>query len=246
MMKLAKLNDGPEIFYTVQGEGKNLGMPSIFVRTSYCNLHCIWCDTDYTWNWTGTPFHHRNSPKYQQSEYMVELSTKEVKLAILAHNCRNVVLTGGEPMIQQKELIELMKSLRVIDPSYWFEIETNGTLLPKPEFDQYINQYNVSPKLSNSGDAQKFRIRTKVLAFLAQNPKSVFKFVVQSETDLAEILAIKNQFSISPHKIYLMPEGTSPEMLQDKQQWVVEICKEYGFNYTDRIHIHIYGAKRGV
>lgn len=250
-MKLAKLNGKAEIFYSIQGEGKNIGRPSIFVRTSLCNLHCTWCDTDYTWNWKGTPFHHQNEnqpgyQKFDKAEYIEQLSVQEVADHIKQLGCKNIVLTGGEPLLQQTELTELISHLRKADKAYWFEIETNGTITPADKLDLAVNQYNVSPKLANSGNPQKIREKQDAYDFFARNPKAVFKFVISNPTDLEEVLTLAENYKIDNNKIFLMPEGTSPENLREKQQWLVEQCKKHHFNYTDRLHIHIYGNKRGV
>lgn len=250
-MKLAKLNGKAEIFYTIQGEGKSIGHPSIFIRTSLCNLHCSWCDTDYTWNWIGTPFKHEKDSepgyeKYSKADYMVQLSIHEIAAELEPINCRNVVLTGGEPLLQQAELAELMLLLRKADTGYRFEIETNGTIIPTKAFDELVDQYNVSPKLANSNNPLKLREKADVYEFFSDNPKAVFKFVISNEEDLQEVLALISKYNIKPGHVYLMPEGTSPEKLRAKQQWLIEACKKYNFNYTDRLHIHIYGNKRGV
>jgi organic radical activating enzyme len=250
-MKIAKLHEGPEIFYTIQGEGKNLGMPSIFVRSSLCNLHCIWCDTDYTWNWEGTRFKHVKDAevgyaKFRMEEQIVEMEVEEIAAEVMKYPCKNLVLTGGEPMIQQEDWVALMEILRSKDESYFFEVETNGTKLPIPAFDQYINQYNVSPKLANSGNKRSLREKAEVYTYFAENPKAVFKFVQTKEEDLEETLGLIRQYNILANRVYLMPEGTSPEALKAKQLWLVEVCKQHGFNYTDRLHVHIYGPKRGV
>lgn len=250
-MKLARFNNGPEIFHTIQGEGKSIGKPSIFVRTSLCNLHCVWCDTDYTWNWEGTPFTHHfdqraGYKKYDKSEWIIDLPVENVVSQITRFKCQNVVLTGGEPLMHQKELIDLMSRLRSIDPNYWFEIETNCTLAPTQAFDELINQYNVSPKLSNSGNAQKLREKSGVYRHFAQNDKAVFKYVIDEQGDLEEVLSLIEKYQIDPNSIYLMPQGTSPDQLTSKQQWLIEVCKRHNFNYSDRLHIHIYGEKRGV
>ena len=248
MLKIAKPDQQPEVFYSIQGEGKSLGQPSIFVRTSLCNLHCIWCDTDYTWNWKSTRFAHLKDaePGYQKfdiKDVVAEMPIEEVAALARQYPCKNVVLTGGEPMMQQEALLLLMEKL---GPDYWFEIETNGTIPPEPAFDERINQYNVSPKLANSNNPKKLREKPTAYRFFTQSPKATFKFVIAEQQDLKEVLELVDRYGIPSEKIYLMPEGTSTENLAGKQAWLVEICKAYGFHFTTRLHIFLYGNKRGV
>ena len=248
---LARLNGQPEVFFSIQGEGKSLGLPSVFVRTSLCNLHCIWCDTDYTWNWKKTRFPHVNDtqPGYQKFDkkaWTAELSIAEVAELVLAQPCKNIILTGGEPMLQQPALTALMRTLRAQASDYRFETETNGTLLPSLEFDAEIDQYNVSPKLGNSNNSQKLREKPAAYRFFAQSPKANFKFVLTEKADLAEVLDLVDRYQIPPQKIFLMPEATSAEVLQQKRLWVVDICKTHGFRYSDRLHVQIWGGKKGV
>ncbi len=248
-MKLARLEGKPEIFYTIQGEGKNLGKPSIFVRTSLCNLHCIWCDTDYTWNWKGTRFRHVNDStpgynKFDKSEWIEELPIAAILDQIKTFPCKNIVITGGEPLLQQKELSELCSKLK--DDGYWIEIETNGTLAPISAVAGNVDQFNVSPKLENSNNPRNLRLKPKVLDHFTKEEKSIFKFVIDSEKDLKEVLEIQKEYNIAVNRIYLMPQGTLPEALNSKRLWLVDICKAYGFNFTDRLHIQLWGNKKGV
>ncbi|MEM7107974.1 MAG: 7-carboxy-7-deazaguanine synthase QueE [Bacteroidota bacterium] len=248
-MHLASLDGKAEIFYTIQGEGKSLGKPSIFVRTSLCNLHCVWCDTDYTWNWKGTRFVHLNDddPEYQKfdkSEWIKDLSIDEIVKQIEQYPCKNIVVTGGEPLLQQKELFELCRVLK--RKGYWIEIETNGTLIPCTALDGLIDQYNVSPKLKNSNNPDKIRVKPRTLKWFAQNKKAILKFVLDSEEDLSEVLQLQTDFKIAAYTIYLMPQGTQPDCLNAKRFWLVEICKQHGFNFTDRLHVQLWGDKKGV
>ena len=110
-MKLARLPDGsPEIFHTLQGEGASLGKPSVFIRSSLCNLHCQWCDTDYTWNWEGTPWKHERDgdpgyAKFRKSEQIIQRTPAEVAACAERFPCRHLVLTGGEPLLQEQEFL---------------------------------------------------------------------------------------------------------------------------------------------
>lgn len=250
-LKLARLNGRPEVFYSIQGEGKSLGWPSIFVRTSLCNLHCVWCDTDYTWNWKGTRFPHRNDArpgyqKFDKKDWIAECTVDEVAAMVTDFPCHNVILTGGEPMIQQPVLTDLMAVLREKSALYRFEVETNGTLLPSEAFDAAIDQYNVSPKLENSGNGRKLRERPAAYRFFAASPKANFKFVVADPADLEEVLGLIDRFGIAPEKVWLMPEGSTRQTLARRRKWLVDICKDYGFRYTDRLHVQIWGSKKGV
>jgi organic radical activating enzyme len=251
MLKLAKLSGKPEVFYSIQGEGKSIGVPSVFVRTSLCNLHCIWCDTDYTWNWTGTRFQHIHDArpgyrKFDKKAWIETCNTDEVAALVSAYPCKNVILTGGEPMLQQPALTALMEILRSADPAYRFEVETNGTIVPTADFDRAIDQYNVSPKLENSNNPIKLREKPAAYRFFAASPKAAFKFVVASQPDLQEILALKDRYRIPSDQIWLMPEGSSRQILARKRPWMVEICKTHGFRYSDRLHVQIWGSKKGV
>ncbi len=250
-MKIAKLNGEGEIFYSVQGEGKNIGIPSIFIRCALCNLHCIWCDTDYTWNWEHTSFKHvkdkqKSYKKFNKGEAIIELSIQQILEKIQSFPSRHIVFTGGEPMIQQTSLTELAKELTSLDPNYFIEIETNGTIIPDRLFEPYIDQFNVSPKLAHSNNGQALREKANVLTFFASHPKSIFKFVLEKPSDLNELLELINRHKIPSHKIYLMPEGTDSAQIKSKSAWLLEVCKTYNFRFSDRLHIHIYGDVPGV
>jgi len=250
-LQLARLHGKPEIFYSIQGEGKSIGMPSIFVRTTRCNLHCFWCDTDYTWNWSGTRFAHQNDArpgyqKFDKKEWIIRCTIDEVADIVAAIPCRNVILTGGEPLLQQTALVDLMGNLRARTSGFRFETETNGTLLPSPAFDAAIDQYNVSPKLENSRNPRKLREKPGVYRFFAANPKANFKFVVAEKKDLTEVLELIERYEIPAEKVWLMPEGSSRQALVKRRQWLVEICKTQGFRYSDRLHVQIWGSKKGV
>lgn len=248
---MARLHGQPEVFYSIQGEGKSTGIPSIFVRTSLCNLHCIWCDTDYTWNWAGTRFPHVRDAepgyqKFSKKDWIATCEIAEIVQQVVTFGCKNVILTGGEPMLQPAALVALTQALRVLSPDFRFEVETNGTLSPTPDFDEAMNQYNVSPKLSNSGNPSRLRLKPAALEFFARSPKANFKFVITEQPDLEEVLQLLNTYAISPEKVWLMPEGTSAQALSEKRRWLVEICKTYGFRYSDRLHVQIWGSKKGV
>jgi organic radical activating enzyme len=216
-MKLAE-----PIFYSVQGEGRHIGRPSIFIRLAECNLRCSFCDTKYSWA-KGK-----------------EISIGKVIKEIEDYGCKNIVITGGEPLLQQKEISELIQRL---PDNYRFEIETNGTIWP--DLPASI-EYNVSPKMSNSDNFVGIREKPTVLNYFSSNNKAIFKFVVKEKSDLEEVLEYVTKYNIEKEHVYLMPEGITPEDLREKQKWLVEICKNYQFNLTPRMHIEIWGNVKGV
>jgi 7-carboxy-7-deazaguanine synthase len=244
-MKLARHGDGPEIFFSLQGEGKNLGAPSVFVRTSRCNLYCSWCDTPYTWNWSGTSFVHDGGTKFDVRDQTVELTVDEVASWVRRWSCRRVVLTGGEPLLQAQDCAALASVLRALD-RYAIEIETNGTLLPPPELDSVIDQYTVSAKLENSGVERTLRLRHDALAFFASSPKSVFKFVVAASADVAQVTDLVATHRIEPDRVYLMPQASSPARLGELAPSIAAACLANGYRYSDRLHIHLFGNRPGV
>jgi len=251
ILKLAKLNGEAEIFHTLQGEGVSMGVPVVFIRLSLCNLHCTWCDTDYTWNWQGTPWTHDNDEtpgyeKFNKSEYQMELSIEEAAEAILAYDCPRLVITGGEPLLQQEAVLALINHLKSQVPNFTFEIETNGTQEPSAECIDLVTQFNVSPKLKNSGNIEKLRITPSALKTLSATPHAWFKFVIKDVSDLHEVRELINTFQIPKSKVLLMPEGRTPEELMQKRLWLADICRDGGYRFSDRLHVQLWGAKRGV
>ena len=250
-MKLARLGDGAEIFHTIQGEGASAGVPAVFVRLSLCNLHCVWCDTDHTWNFSGTPWKHEKDvlpgyAKHRKEDVIIEMGVAEIAETVRAFGCRRVVLTGGEPLLQEDGLVELMDALRGDGGEWFFEIETNGTQMPADDFLRAVDQMNVSPKLANSGMAEGLRLKGEVLAGLAATGKAWFKFVVQGETDIAEILGIMGKSGIPPERVILMPEGRNVAEIDKVAPWLAERCRDLGFRFSDRLHVRLWGDRRGV
>lgn len=234
MLKISRKPDGhPEIFFSVQGEGANIGKPAVFLRLALCNLKCIWCDTKYTWDWTT----------YNPEEQLVEMSLESVEQEILRHNCKYLVVTGGEPMIQQKPLIPLLHYLE--SKGFFIEVETNGTIVPDPRLLNLVDHWSVSPKLRNSGNSQSLREVTECYRFFASITSSHFKYVIQSEDDLKEVQTLAKKYDLVPERIILMPEAKSREELLEKSKWLVEVCKAQGYMFSTRLHILLWGNERG-
>jgi 7-carboxy-7-deazaguanine synthase len=225
-----------EIFHSIQGEGLLTGIPSIFIRTSGCNLRCHWCDTPYaSWKPEG-----------------IEMSIEEILKKISEWNCNHIVLTGGEPMIAP-DLPELATALR--KQKKHITIETAGTVLPNgiP-----CDLASLSPKLSNSTPSperdpawakkhEASRLEPKVISEWISKYTFQLKFVVSSELDLAEIKDLLSRLPPVPlHQILLMPEGIDVKTLATRSPWLVEICKREGFRFCPRFQIELFGHTRGT
>ncbi len=225
----------PEIFASLQGEGPSAGRPSVFVRLSNCNLACTWCDTAYTWRFSGPDAFDRKSER-------VVLSEQETAARILAFNGNRLVVTGGEPMLQSPALARLLALL----PDMHVEIETNGTVAPPPALDRQVHQYNVSPKLAHSGNPASLALIPARLAAFAVDPRAFFKFVIASPADLAEVLALQAAHAIPAERLFVMPEGTDSATLRERSRWLAAVAMDHGFRFSDRLHIHLYGDTRGT
>lgn len=250
-MKLARLGDGPEIFHTLQGEGPSVGMPAVFVRLSRCNLHCHWCDTDHTWNFVGTPWAHEKDAipgytKHRREDVTIVLSAAEIAEIVLRYSCSRIILTGGEPLLQEAELLELIGILRRERADLIVEVETNGTRQPSAAFAAQVTQFNVSPKLANSKMSKNLRIVPAALAFFVASEKAFLKWVVSSAADLEEIFPLLHTHLIPASRVLLMPQGRTPAELTETAPIVAELCKQHGFRFCDRLHVRLWGDTRGV
>lgn len=236
---MIKINEifGP----TIQGEGKSINKKVTFIRTSLCNLFCIWCDTPYTWNWEGTRFEHPQ--KYSKLKEIHTMSVKDIFDKVESIGVKAVVLSGGEPMVQQKQLIPLLQKLKSKD--YWIEVETNGTITPLKEFSRLVDQFNCSPKLSNSKVDLKLREKPKALLALSLNPKTNFKFVVGNENDMNEIFVIVKKYYM--REVYLMPLGKTNIELAETRAMVRTLAQNSDlYRFTDRLHITLLGGGRAI
>ena len=225
----------PEIFASLQGEGPSAGRPSTFVRLSNCNLACTWCDTAYTWRFTGPD-------AFERKAEQVVLSEQDTAARILAFDGNRLVVTGGEPLLQAPALAKLLALL----PDMHVEIETNGTVVPPPALDPLVHQYNVSPKLAHSGNPAAKALIPERLAAFAADPRAWFKFVVATPGDVTEVLALAAAYAIPRERLFVMPEGTASATLRTRSRWLAEICAREGLRLSDRLHIHLYGDTRGT
>ena len=220
-----------EIFYSVQGEGSLVGVPSVFVRTSGCNLRCSWCDTPYTsWNPEGDDLS------------IDDILRRTSEYAAAGH----VVLTGGEPMIAPG-IVELSRRLR--DAGMHITIETAGTVFASVACDLM----SISPKLSNStpdgvfrNQHERLRLQPDVLRRLISEYDYQLKFVIAREADLAEAQEVIAAVQAPSAKVILMPEGTNTEILNERGLWIAELCKRHGYRFSPRLHVYLYGNQRGT
>lgn len=214
-----------ETFYSIQGEGATAGLPAIFVRLQGCTVGCAWCDTKYSWD----PAAGR------------EVALPALLDEVAAFPCRRVVITGGEPL-ESPLFAALAATLAV--RGYAVEVETSGTCAPAPESDPSL-QWNVSLKLSGSGVPEKTRVNPEAIrAFLTRG--AWWKFVVSEPGEIGEVLQLAERFALPRERVLLQPEGLRAEELAARTPWLVEACKAHGFRFSPRLHILIWGAKRGV
>ncbi len=232
----------PEIFASLQGEGPSAGHPCAFIRLSRCNLACVWCDTAYTWRFTGDNRSHRDGLDFDRKANQVTLSEEEAAARIAALGQSRLVITGGEPLLQAPALAGMIAAL----PQMHIEVETNGTVAPPPAFDALIHQYNVSPKLAHSGNPAALALPPERLAAWAADPRAWFKFVIAEPADLDEVLALQAAHAIPASRIFLMPEGRDSAALRERARWLAPICSEHEFSFSDRLHIHLHGDTRGT
>jgi len=228
-----------EVFYSIQGEGQTMGIPAVFLRLGGCNILCqseSWiCDTIEVW---------RKSKALPFEEVLGE----EYEKLLLNHKV-HLVITGGEPLIHQKMIVEFfnyfVKKHRVYPI---IEIETNATIEPSEDILGWVDYWNVSPKLSNAGEqnTKKVRINPKALnLFKNQLANSIFKFVIEKESDLNEVIE-----DYGPHilmdQVVLMPAGSSQEELLRTRLLVAELCRKNQLRYSERLHVVIWNQKTGV
>ncbi len=237
-----------EFFHSIQGEGPTTGYPSWFLRLTACNLDCPWCDTTEVWrkgvrmlfedipeHWlsTSTP------PRYSRDRYLEGLQRGD-----------HLIITGGEPMLQQDSIVSYLQYLTRYKTcniaNLYVEIETNGTILPDG-LTYLVNQWNCSPKLSNSAMPRDKRYKPGVLGFLNSFNNVIFKFVIEDETDLEEIrMDFIDPGLIDRDKVWLMPMASDRKELEERSLWLADLCKLHGFRFSNRLQIQIWNRVVGV
>lgn len=218
-----------EIFYSLQGEGRLAGVPTVFIRLAGCPLRCTWCDTKYAWD-----------PQAGQ-----EISIEQILEKISDYPTRYVVITGGEPMVHQ-EVSKLATGIH--SKGFHVTVETAGINFQE---NLPVDLMSVSPKLSNAkpqgGDAdQDSYLVIHVLNKLMGDYDYQFKFVVDTPADLDEIAEVLGQLDqVDLYKVYLMPQATKTQEYLEKSKWLVEYCKQTGFSFSPRLQVMLWGSQRG-
>lgn len=223
---------------TLQGEGRYTGAPCFFVRTSGCNLDCKWCDTPFTWDWTG-----KNGVAYDRAKEQTTVNIEAIVLALvdlgfdpLTHQ---LVISGGEPLLQARAVAELADEVDA-----HVHIETNGTRPPLTTTDV---TYSVSPKLPGSGITVKEKWDDTYAAFAeeAWAEQADAKFVIADDDDMTAVTDFVDRYDWPHNRVWLMPEGRTKLELNLNAPGVAQLALSHGFNYTDRLHVRIWNDERG-
>ncbi len=216
---------------TFQGEGPSVGRRAGFVRLGRCNLDCSWCDTPYTWDWS----------RFDPAVELRREPTASVLSDLEGMQTSLVVVTGGEPLLQQRGLVPLLEGCA--ERGWAVEVETNGTIAPNDTIVPLVGQWNVSPKLANSGVARDVRVRPDALHALRSTGAAIFKFVVADVADLDEVAALVGAHELDP--VWIMPEGTDAATVLDRASRLAAPVLERGWNLTPRLHVLLWGDERG-
>ena len=220
---------------TIQGEGVHAGQRVGFIRLADCNLACSWCDTPYSWDWE----------RFDKTVERRDIPIHKLTAIIQSWKVKRVIITGGEPLIQQPALIELFRENADVN----FDIETNGTIAPKEELAAWTDMFCVSPKLAHSGDIEKKRIKqASLVAFsnLSYEGIAFFKFVVEQLSDLDEVDKIVYEYVISKSDVWIMFEGKTAEAQLERMRTLSEGVIARGYNISPRLHVLTWDTKRGV
>lgn len=235
---------GDGIFSTLQGEGVTAGEPAVFLRLHRCNLECgqngegWYCDAWYTWDQT-TPEYWKESVDLTVDQ-VVDQVLNSWEAAFPGQTQHRLVITGGEPLLQQTQLLELLPRL----DGWAIEIETNGTIIPREEFAEY--QINCSPKLTSSGNQPRASYRPLALKKIASFDNAWFKFVITSPEDVTEMNGLIDDIGIDYGRVILMSEGTDVETLHPRDAYLERVAKDLGYRITRRNQIFWFGNKRAT
>ncbi len=225
-----------DIFLSIQGEGPKIGTPSIFLRLGICNLQCAWCDTPYTWK-KGLTDYTAKTP----SEIIKKIAALKKGTSV-----KNIVVTGGEPLLQQQQFAQLLGNKLFADMT--IEFETNGSMPLLRDMKAFVAgrgarggvTFNISPKLADSGN-KPYNVH--------HYPGSVLKFVYVNKKSEKLIESFLKKYRVvgnSLPPVYIMPEGVTVEAMSSKYQDIIGYCTKNGFRFTPRLHIYLFGNTRAT
>jgi 7-carboxy-7-deazaguanine synthase len=217
---------------TIQGEGPHSGQRCGFLRLAGCNLSCSWCDTPYSWDWS----------RFDRDKEVHKMTAQTIADEINKMGVKLLILTGGEPMLQQSSIPEIQKLTGCL-----IDIESNGTRMPTADVIDAVNLFCISPKLAHASDPEKLRIvkpALKAYAELSKQGKAIFKFVCQQESDFKEIEELQEACDIPDEAIWIMPEGINAKAMMASAYALADLVIERGWNFTLRQHSLIWDTER--
>ncbi|MFD8749444.1 7-carboxy-7-deazaguanine synthase QueE [Kitasatospora sp. NPDC059577] len=216
---------------TIQGEGPSAGQLASFLRIGDCNLACNTCDTPYSWDWR----------RYSRAVQTSRVPAEDVAAALLRHPTKLVIITGGEPMMQQPQLVPVAR--RLCAAGRRIEIETNGTIAPDPAFDRHVSLYVVSPKLAHMGMPLPRRIKPAVIKAFQATGRAVFKFVLDTPADVDEVAALQDEHGLE--RVWVMPQATTAAAVIAGLRAIAAPAIDRGWNVSGRLHTLIWEDERG-
>lgn len=219
---------------TAQGEGPSVGRRCSFIRTGGCDLACRWCDTPYTWD----------ARRYDLRQELTRTPVADIVAKVAGHDTGMVVITGGEPLLHQKQPGWRALLAWLHRRAYRIEAETNATVAPDDFTALHVTAFNASPKLANSGEPADRRINPAAIAALAR-ADTAWKFVCRTVADVDEAAALAAAHNLPRHRVWIMPEGTSTEVLGPTMARIAGHAIASGFNITPRLHVEVWGSERG-
>ena len=224
-----------DVFYSLQGEGVTTGVPAVFIRFGMCMFNCSWCDTVEVW---------QKYEKFTESELLDLMRDKGIlpALAMGAH----LIFTGGEPLLQQKSIPSFVKLLEVaIDTEVYVEVETAGVIEPTQTMLERVDQWNISPKLANSGMPKEKRFNREVLTKLRE-VNSYLKFPTVDESEIKEISYVTAKAGYDRNKVFLMPVCDTQKEHEEKSKTIAYLCKKYGYRFSPRLQLFLWDQATGV
>lgn len=220
-----------EVFDSVQGEGPSIGCPARFLRLALCNLRCRWCDSRYTWD-------------FKAFDYAREVNERDVSSVAqqLSHDHPGrLIITGGEPMLQIHPLEMLCE---LLPRSLVIEVETNGTLCPSEALLERINQWNVSVKLSNSGEPARRRLNLPALETFRRTSEAWLKLVLETMDCVGEALALLDQIGWPRERALFMPQSRNRREHETRLLWLCGAGERAGIRLSPRLHLQLWDGAR--